>query len=288
MTPDPYRFEREVADLYRSLGADVRHDVSLAGNQIDIVVNERTASGSVVTRIVECKAYSTPVGVHQVRTFALTSKLLRDRHLADVATMVSATSGFTKQARVAAEEFGIDLLEFADLVATTRRENGRPSTSRAERSSSAASPVVIDRSEPTLLRAFVAIPFTIDYDDIYLLAVRAAAESAGISVERADENIESTEIIAHIKGRIRGCDLVIADTTKRNANVFYELGYADGLNKAVLLIAKENARLPFDVQGRNHLLYEGIRDLQAKLTTRFASYRGDYDQGSRVLGSTAS
>lgn len=272
LSQDPYRFERQVAQLYRSFGADVRHDVSLAGNQIDVLVTEQTASGSPLTRIVECKAYATPVGVHQVRTFALTSGLLKDRHLADVATIVSS-EGFTKSAREAAQEFGVELLEIADLEQRARRAtSGSEVAEHVTRSDVTESDRnVEDGASDARLRAFVAIPFTERYDDVYLYGIRGAAERAGITVERADENIDSSEIIIYIKSRISGCDLIVADTTERNANVFYELGYADGLGKDVLLIAEANVDLPFDVRGRNHLVYKSISDLQTRLTDRFTS-----------------
>src|SRR4051794_1442653 len=126
MPRDPYKFERDVADLYRSLGADVRLDVSLAGNQIDVVVTERTPSGSTVTRLVECKAYARPVGVHQVRIFPLTAGLRRELHPPGVGARVAA-NGFTREARTAAEEFNIELLEVADLEARARGVEGTAS-----------------------------------------------------------------------------------------------------------------------------------------------------------------
>lgn len=270
MSTDPYKFERDVADLYRSLGADVRLDVSVAGSQIDIVVVERTSSGSTITRLVECKAYARPVGVHQVRIFALTSNLLRDRRLADMATMVSA-KGFTREARTTAEEFNIELLEVADLQARAGGADGTaptlPSPPRSRGTEPAADGV---ESRDEQLRVFVAIPFTPRYDDVHILGITAAAQdTGGVAVERADENLDSSEIIDYIKSRIADCDLVLADTTETNPNVYYELGYADGLGKEVLLIAETNTQLPFDLRGRNHLLYENIRELRAKLAGRF-------------------
>ena len=73
------QFEWQIADLYRRIGCEVRHDVSLAGNQIDVVVTETSPSGTTLTRAVECKAYQRPVGIDAVRIFALTVELLRGR-----------------------------------------------------------------------------------------------------------------------------------------------------------------------------------------------------------------
>jgi hypothetical protein len=252
-------FEREVADLYRGLGAEVRHDVTIAGSQIDILATETTASGSPIKRLIECKAYSSQVGIDAVRSFIGTARLLRERHLADVATIVSA-SGFSRPARDAAEEFGIELLEVADL---RQRADRAPLVEKPPPApvSEAPDAEVTDSS----IRAFVALPFTARFDDVYLYGIRSAAEEAGISVERADDVLKSVEIIAYVRERIQSCDLLIADTSESNPNVFYELGYADGLGKPVVLIAEKETATPFDVRGRRHLLYDGIRDLEARL-----------------------
>lgn len=271
MEINPYRFERYVGDLYRALGAEVQHDVMLAGIQIDLLVNESTSSGSCVTRLVECKAYASRVGLQPVRGFAMTSVLLRDRGLAEASTLVS-TNGFTAQARLAAEEFGIELLEVADLRARVERRGISLETPSGDTEASSGAPSRRDEDRPA--KAFVAVPFTPQYDDIYLLGIRAAAECVGVSVERADDNlVESTDIVEYIKARIVGSDFVIADTTEHNPNVFYELGFSDGKEKPTLLIAATSAELPFDLRGRNHFLYENIGALRDGLISRLPHFR---------------
>ncbi|MBI2557058.1 MAG: restriction endonuclease [Planctomycetes bacterium] len=110
-----YILERQVTTIYRALGAEVKHDVALAGNQIDIIVRERTPSGTFVTTAIECKAYSKPVGVEIINSFGTLVYLLKQRNLIDRAILV-APSGFTRHAREAAQIHDIELLELADLV----------------------------------------------------------------------------------------------------------------------------------------------------------------------------
>jgi len=274
MVMDPYRFERHVGDLYRTLGAEVQHDVMKAGIQIDLLVKETTSSGSPLTRLVECKAYSSRVGLHPVRSFAMTSVLLRERRLADAFTLVS-TNGFTAQARLAAEEFEIELLELSDLQARVEKRGVSPVVNQGDALETSPSQAHESRSEGRPAKAFVALPFTPQYDDIYLLGIRAAAEAVGVSVERADDNlVGSSDIVEYIKARILGSDFVIADTTEHNPNVFYELGFSDGREKPTLLIAGAAAELPFDLRGRNHLLYKNIgalRDGLIEQLPRFAT-----------------
>ena len=81
--------ERRVAAIYRALGAEVQHDVAIAGNQIDIAVTERTSSGASIRLAIECKAYSRPVGVETTNALAALSGLLRQRGLIDRAVLPS-------------------------------------------------------------------------------------------------------------------------------------------------------------------------------------------------------
>ena len=68
----PFEFERSVAAIYRALGADVKHNVGVGGSQIDVLVEETTESGQRVRTAVECKQYSTSVGVAVLRHISLT------------------------------------------------------------------------------------------------------------------------------------------------------------------------------------------------------------------------
>ena len=107
--------EQQVAYAYRAMGARrVQHDVELAGNQIDVYI-ELEAPGHLLHRIaVEAKDWSRPVGIDVVNDFAQIANLLRGERLIDEGVIVSA-KGFSKQARSAAQTYGILLLEPTDL-----------------------------------------------------------------------------------------------------------------------------------------------------------------------------
>jgi tetratricopeptide (TPR) repeat protein len=109
--------EKRVADAYREMGAwKVEHDVELGGNQIDVYVELETL-GRLLHRIaVEVKDWSKPVGIDIVNGFAAIVNLLHHKRLIDEGVIVSA-SGFSKQARNAAQTYDIHLLEPADLDA---------------------------------------------------------------------------------------------------------------------------------------------------------------------------
>jgi hypothetical protein len=112
--PTGKTFERVVAELYRAAGADeVRRDVLPVGSQVDVLVLERTPSGSVIQTVVECKSGRSVVGTTAVNEFSVRMQNIR-RTGTYLATMVSEI-GYTRQARDAAGKLDIELLEVADL-----------------------------------------------------------------------------------------------------------------------------------------------------------------------------
>ncbi len=256
-------FEREVASLYRALGAEVVHNVSIAGNQIDVLVKEKTPSGTDIRNAVECKAFVRPVGVHTVRAFIALAELLKSRGLIDRATMISL-KGFTIEARQAAKEFGVDLFEIDDL--RKRVGNDQNLIIKAAEEIRIAEQAI--SNEPKKKKIFVVMPFDDSFNDIYVLGIRETAEKLGYVVERADEIEHIGSIIDLIQEKITNCDAIIADTTDSNPNVFYEIGYAHGIKRPVLFICKEGKPIPFDLQSINYIIYKNIVDLRIRLENR--------------------
>jgi hypothetical protein len=264
---NPWRdFEREVAGLFRALGATVKHDAAIAGNQVDVVLEEVTASGRPVTTIVECKATERPVGVDLVNALAGLLHLLKQRGEADRAILVSK-GGFTRAARDASAAHGIQLLEIDDL---RQRAIGR-ADAVAKAIQEIASEDERKQQEAQPRRLFVAMPFDREFNDVYLLGIRDVAERLGYVVERADDIEHNGYIVDLIADRVRNCDVLVADTTTQNANVFYEVGYAHALKIPTVLICREGAEIPFDVKAVNHIIYASIVDLRERLERRLRS-----------------
>jgi len=72
---------------------------------------------------------------------------------------------------------------------------------------------------------------------------------------RADEILGSRPIMEDVRQYIAEADLVIADLTASNANVYYELGIAQELNKPCVIIAHEDEKIPFDVSHLRYIRY---------------------------------
>lgn len=116
---------------------------------------------------------------------------------------------------------------------------------------------------------FVLMPFDEEFKDRYIFGIKGAAELAGAYAERVDEQIFTEGILERIFNQINKADVIVADMTGRNANVFYEVGYAHALGKIVLLLTEKANDIPFDLMPKQHIVYDGkIESLKSKLTER--------------------
>ena len=104
---------------------------------------------------------------------------------------------------------------------------------------------------------FVLMPFEDKFTEIYQLGIKTACENVGAYCERVDEQLFNESILARIYKEIYKADIIISDMTSRNANVFYETGYAHALNKQVILLTQNADDIPFDLKHYPHIVYEG-------------------------------
>lgn len=117
--------------------------------------------------------------------------------------------------------------------------------------------------------AFVIMPFLKEFDDIYQLGIKPSCEKSGAYAERVDEQIFHESILQRIYNQISKADVIIADMTGRNPNVFYEAGYAHALGKPVILLTQAAEDIPFDLKHYPHIVYGGrITDLIPELERR--------------------
>jgi hypothetical protein len=108
---------------------------------------------------------------------------------------------------------------------------------------------------------FVLMPFDHKFDDIYKFGIQGAAADVGAYAERVDEQLFTEGMLDRIFTQISKADVIIADMTGRNPNVFYEVGYAHALDKIALLLTQDSNDIPFDLKHRQHTVYGGKIDL---------------------------
>ena len=80
-----------------------------------------------------------------------------------------------------------------------------------------------------------------------LSSVKRVCNKNGYNAKRVDETSVNKRVIPEIMKQIRRSAFVIADVSKSRPNVYYELGFADGIGKPIILTAKEGTALPFDI-----------------------------------------
>ena len=119
------------------------------------------------------------------------------------------------------------------------------------------------------LHAFVAMPFgtkpghdgmPIDFNRVYAEYIKPALETAGFEVFRADQETRAGDIREDMFQELLVADLVVADLTLDNPNVWYELGVRHALRaRGVVLVQGPRPTNPFDTYTDRKLNYR-IRD----------------------------
>jgi len=129
---------------------------------------------------------------------------------------------------------------------------------------------------------FVLMPFDPKFDDIYKFGIKGAANEVGAYAESLDEQIFTEGMLDRIFNQISKADVIVADMTGRNPNVFYEVGYAHALGKIVLLLTQKTEDIPFDLKHRQHTVYGGSIDtLKSDLVTKLQWAIGESRRRSR-------
>jgi tetratricopeptide (TPR) repeat protein len=117
--------------------------------------------------------------------------------------------------------------------------------------------------------AFVAMPFgvkqdsqghEIDFNLVYAELIKPALDAAGLEPFRADQELRAGDIRTDMFQELLIADLVVADLTLDNPNVWYELGVRHALRaRGVVLICGGRVTTAFDLYTDRKLRYS-IKD----------------------------
>ncbi len=151
---------------------------------------------------------------------------------------------------------------------------------------------------------FVVIPFgekpcgvnpdgsvrTVNFDDVFEAIIRPAVEGElQYECMRAKDDHAPGSISEQMYRSIINADLVIADISQHNANVYYELGIRHAIrpNTTVLLKHADAPRTPFDIAVLKHAVYdhkteEGRRTGQEAIVKAVRQARGGAEPDSEV------
>ena len=116
--------------------------------------------------------------------------------------------------------------------------------------------------------AFAAMPFgikpgadgkPIDFNRVYRDYIAPALDAAGLELFRADEEIRAGDIKTDMFQELLVADLVVADLTIDNPNVWYELGVRHALRARGVVIVSGGQTTAFDLYTDRKLRY-GLKD----------------------------
>ncbi len=118
--------------------------------------------------------------------------------------------------------------------------------------------------------AFIAMaidPGNPELEDV-LDSIKEAASRCGIEAERVDEVHSNEKITDRILESIEKAEFVIIDLTHSRPNVFYEAGYAQGIGKTPIYLAKEGTKLEFDLKDYPVIFFKNMKQLKDNLENR--------------------
>jgi len=123
------------------------------------------------------------------------------------------------------------------------------------------------RKPAFLSQAFVAMSFDPTLNVVWEEGIKPAIERAGYKAHRIDQEPHIDRIDAKIIADIKDSLFVVADVTQQKQGVYFEAGFAQGLNRSVIWTVREDD-LPnahFDTRQYKHILWNKPADLQEKL-----------------------
>lgn len=109
-----------------------------------------------------------------------------------------------------------------------------------------------------IIKAVILTPMDESYEPVHETIYWALRER-DIEVVSPDRTFNHGAVWANaVTDAIREADLIVADVSRKNPNVLYELGYAHALRKPTLLLlsADEAKEVPFDLAGYQLVIYD--------------------------------
>jgi hypothetical protein len=116
---------------------------------------------------------------------------------------------------------------------------------------------------------FVLMPFNAKMAKFYTNHLKKIGDELGVIIRRADDIFAPRPFMEKVWDGICAAELIIADCTEKNPNVFYEIGLSHTVGKKVILITRSEKDVPSDIKHYDYIPYvydpEGVEDLVIKL-----------------------
>jgi hypothetical protein len=101
-----------------------------------------------------------------------------------------------------------------------------------------------------------------------LEAIKAGATECGVTAERIDEDERNDRITDRILESIRKAGFVIVDLTNERPNVLFEAGYAHGIGKIPIYVAREGTTIHFDIKDYPVIMFRNMKELREGVARR--------------------
>lgn len=138
--------------------------------------------------------------------------------------------------------------------------------------------------EPILKTCFVISPIgdegsetRINADKLFKYIISPVCENSGFEAIRVDQINDSNSITQTIIDKLLSSELVIADISEHNPNVFYEMGYRKCADKPIIHLKKKGESIPFDVNTVRTFEYDltdldNVEETKKRLIQTIASF----------------
>lgn len=115
-------------------------------------------------------------------------------------------------------------------------------------------------------------------DDLYKFGIEPLVRDAGFEPKRVDKYEFQGRITDEILQNILTCQVVVAECSAANKNVFFEIGYALGNKRDIIFLVDYAKNIPFDLKDFKFIIHQdSIDTLRAQLKPRleyFVKLRG--------------
>jgi nucleoside 2-deoxyribosyltransferase len=142
----------------------------------------------------------------------------------------------------------------------------------------------IKRKQDFLLSCFVVSPIggsesdtRVNADKLYKHIIKPICEECCFEAVRVDQINDSNSITETILEQLETADLVIADITEHNPNVFYEIGYRTRTKKPIIYLKRKGEVLPFDINTIRTFEYDltdldSVDEIKSRLAQTIKSF----------------
>jgi len=118
--------------------------------------------------------------------------------------------------------------------------------------------------------AFIAMPMNEDNPELVdvLDGIKEGCRRCGIQAERVDEPESNERITDRIVESIRKAEYVIVDPSDQKPNVYWEAGYAHGIRKTPIYVARHGTKIEFDLKDYPVIFFKSLKELKDSLEKR--------------------